>query len=181
MSKKINKDELYKRLDSINQWINNCDSKTSVMIGFIGVLVTIIFTNSEIIHYLVKILSNCFTKVIFSDILFFIFLLSFALMIIYGIALLLKVLIPTLKMKSNKHKSYLYFGSIAKYDSYVEYKNDLLCATENDIIDDLLNQIYQNSLIATNKYHNYTKGVKTFILGFVGFVILYIIGLIIYL
>lgn len=181
MVKKINKEELYKRLDNINQWINNCDTKASVILGAIGILVTIAFTNSDIVRYMIKILFNCFNKVIFSDILYFLFLTFFSIMTVYGIFLLLKVLIPTLKMKGNNHKSYLYFGSIAKYDGYLEYKKDLLDASENDIIDDLLNQIYQNSLIATNKYQNYVRGVRLFIFGFVGFVTLYVIGLIIYL
>lgn len=181
MNNKVNKDDLYKNLDNINQWINNSDNKTSIILGFIGIFITVIFTNNDMTKYMIKILNNCFNKVIFSDILYFIFLFVAAFITMYGIFLLVKVLIPTLRMKNGRNKSYIFFGSIAKYDNYIEYKNDLLNATENDLIDDLSNQIYQNSLIANNKYKNYTKGVKYFLIGFISTIIMYGIGILIYL
>lgn len=84
-------------------------------------------------------------------------------------------------MKACNIKSYLFFGSIAQYSSYEQYKNDVLNANEDDIIDDLLNQVYQNSIICNNKYKNFNVGIKYFIIGFVGAIIMYNLGILIYL
>ena len=65
--------------------------------------------------------------------------------------------------------------------NYKEYKDEYLKANYDDIIDDLLNQIYQNSIISNKKYISFTNGVRYFLLGFVSLLIIYGLGLLIYL
>ena len=60
-----------------------------------------------------------------------------------------------------------FFLSIAQYFNYKEYRDEYLKANDDDIIDDLLNQIYQNSIISNKKYISFTNGVRYFLLGFV--------------
>ena len=52
---------------------------------------------------------------------------------------------------------------------------------EDDILDDLLNQIYLNSIICNQKFINFAKGIKIFLIGLIGTIIMYIIGILIYL
>ena len=144
MKNKITKEDLYKNLDIINQWINNSDNKAAIILGLVGIL-----------------LSIC--------------------VCIFGLYTLIKVLIPTLKMKTYRTKSYMFFGSIASYFSFNEYKEGLLKSTEEDILDDLLNQVYQNSIICNEKFVNFSKGIKYFLGGFVSMLILYCIGILVYL
>lgn len=181
MNKKEIKENAYKNLEIINDWINNSDNKTSVALGLIGILLTILFTTSNSIKRIAKIVSSLFSKLDFSDILFLIIFTMFIYFFVYGIWSLIKVLIPTLKMKVCNIKSYLFFGSIAQYSSYEQYKNEVLSASDDDVIDDLLNQVYQNSIICNNKYKNFTIGIKYFIIGFLGTIIMYILGILIYL
>ncbi len=181
MKNKITKEDLYKNLDIINQWINNSDSKASIMLGLVGILLTIVFTNGSLTYYTMKIIKEVFLNINFSDILYLLFFLSSVVFCVYGLYALIKVLIPTLKMKTNKTKSYMYFGSIAQYSSLEEYKEDLLEINEESFIDDLLNQVYQNSIICHLKYINFTKGIKCFIGGFISTLIMYCIGILIYL
>ncbi len=181
MNKKEIKDNAYKNLEIINEWINNSDNKTSVALGLIGILLTILFTTRNLFEKITQIISSIFSKIDFSDILFLIIFAISICFFVYGMWSLIKVLIPTLKMKVCNIKSYLFFGSIAQYSSYEQYKNDVLNANIDDVIDDLLNQVYQNSIICNNKYKNFTVGIKYFIIGFVGAIIMYNLGILIYL
>lgn len=73
------------------------------------------------------------------------------------------------------------FFSIAQYFNYKEYRDEYLKVNDDDIIDDLLNQIYQNSIISNKKYISFTNEVRYFLLGFVSLLIIYGLGLLIYL
>lgn len=75
----------------------------------------------------------------------------------------------------------LFFFSIAQYFNYKEYRDEYLKVNDDDIIDDLLNQIYQNSIISNKKYISFTNEVRYFLLGFVSLLIIYGLGLLIYL
>lgn len=181
MKNKVTKEDLYKNLDIINQWINNSDNKASIILGLVGILLTIIFTTGNVTSQTAKIMKDIFLNINFSDILYLIFFLESICVCILGLCDLIKVLIPTLKMKTNRIKSYMFFGSIACYVSFKEYKEDLLKSTEEDIFEDLLNQVYQNSIICNKKYTNFAKGIKYFLMGFVSTLIIYCIGIFIYL
>lgn len=39
------RDDAYKTLETINMWINNCDTKTSVVLSGVGVVATIILSS----------------------------------------------------------------------------------------------------------------------------------------
>lgn len=181
MLKKIAKEDLYKNLDNVNQWINSCDSKTSIILGLIGILLTIIFTNSSLINNLLIIIENNLKNINFCDILYLFFLAGALFTFFYGLGLLISVLIPIIKPGKKNIKSYTFFGSVSQYETFKEYKEDLLSATEEERNNDLLNQIYQNSIICNKKHCNYTKGVKYLGLGFINVIIMYIIGIIVYL
>lgn len=181
MKKQKNIDDAYKKLEMINQWINNSDSKSSIVLGLVGIIFTIVFTNTNFINNIERIISEISKHIIFSDVLYIIFFIISIVCCLYGIWSLIKVLVPTIKSKNVKIKSYLFFGSIAQYSNYKEYKEEFLKANDDDIIDELLNQIYQNSIICNKKYINFTNGLKYFLLGFVSSLIIFELGVLIYL
>ena len=55
----------YKNLENINIWINNSDTKSSIMLGLVGVVFTILFSNSKFIDSMIKVVTNCCVKITF--------------------------------------------------------------------------------------------------------------------
>src|SRR5690554_357489 len=116
-----NIDKSAKKLELINQWISNCDTKSSFILTFYGVVLTIIFTSSiggEMIN------SFSFTKAkeancesIRNFILLLITITFFitSLVTFYQIYLTLKGRIDTNVYEQNgiKTNSNIFFGSIA--------------------------------------------------------------------
>lgn len=52
MNEKNIKEDSYKNLEIINEWINNSDNKTSIVLGIVGIILTIIFSNGSITNNL---------------------------------------------------------------------------------------------------------------------------------
>jgi hypothetical protein len=181
MEKQKIKDDSYQKLEMINQWINNSDSKSSIVLGLVGIFFIIVFTNTSFINNILEIIKKISEHIIFSDVLYIMFFIVLVIFRIYGIWALIKVLVPTIKLKNVKIKSYLLFESIAQYSNYKEYKDEYLKVSDDDIIDDLLNQIYQNSIICNKKYISFTNGLRYFLFGFASPLIIYGLGLLIYL
>jgi len=171
----------YKNLENINMWINNSDTKSSIMLGLVGVVFTILFSNLKFIDSMIKVVTNCCVKITFSDLLYLL-MTAISLMILFsGIYMLIRVLIPKLKLNINNNDSVIYFGSIGKYESVNDFKGKALCIKKEELLDDLLNQIYINSKICMKKFNNYNVGIRSLIVGIISFVLLYLIGLFIYL
>ena len=88
----------YKILENINMWINNSDTKSSIMLGLVGVVFTILFSNLKFIDSMIKVVTNCCVKITFSDLLYLL-MTAISLMILFsGIYMLIRVLIPKLKL-----------------------------------------------------------------------------------
>ena len=151
LNKKNIKEDLYKNFEIINEWINNSDNKTSIVLGIVGIILTIIFSNGEIINNLLKIVNKLILDINFDDILYLIIFILLTCFCVYGLYCLIKVLIPTLKIKFKNTKSFMYFGNVCKYSNFKEYKED------------------------------FAKGIKIFLIGLIGTIIMYIIGILIYL
>ncbi len=178
---KCNKDDIYKNLENINSWINNSDTKASIVLGLNGVILSIIFTNDIFIFKYIDIFKNVFKNINFSDILYISFTISAIAILIFGLYKLIKVLMPTLKISLNSSKSsHTYFGEIANFDSCSEFIASLNELSEEDVIDDLLSQVYINSVICNNKFTNFKIGLKYSLIGFGIIVLLFILGLLVY-
>lgn len=166
-----NKDDLKYNLDGVNTMISNCDQKTSITLGIIGVVMTILLS-SDLFKILRTFVFKPFiqycsgdTHLIFSYERFSVFILLLiviALLISSGYYFI-KAISANIDYEgmykqnpSLPKQSYLFFGTISK----MEYKN-FKCDNFN-IIEDLKSQIYINSQIATAKFKNYNKGLKLF-------------------
>jgi hypothetical protein len=179
MSNKI--ENGFTRLDNINSWINNCDSKSSYILTFFGVVVTIIFTSDigkEMISTLDFYSSNEVTKESFYNFtqlfLFLLFLLS-SLVTLYFIYNTLKAKINTSIYTQDDlvTSSNIFFGTISTKE-FKDFNNQVKAETEGSLINDLNSQIFINSNIANAKFKNYNLSLKFMTITFLIF-LLYVI------
>lgn len=171
-------------LDRINGWINGCDSKAGTVLALTGVLLTIIFTNDGMAE-MYKVLQNIFAPANFCTVIYIVFLGSPVFMLCYGIVRLILTLVARIDANIYQQPglitdSVLFFGKISDRASYQVFQNDILSIKKDDYLKDLLSQVYINSKIANEKYVNYNKGIKWTIIGFIAFIVMFLIGIYLY-
>ncbi|AZR74071.1 hypothetical protein BBF96_12090 [Anoxybacter fermentans] len=178
----MNKDDSYRNLDRVNNWISNCDTKTSFILAFIGVFAGILFTSNLI--------SNIFTKILkalselkleyiqgtlsifsFLSLIFFIFFLS------KGTIKLLNALTANINIFEDEDfvtNSNLFFGSIST-KNFQDFRQEINQLSEEDLLKDIDSQTYINSIICTIKFKNYNAGIKNIKYSLLFFLILIIL------
>lgn len=176
----FNENRLNDNFENINSWINNCDNKASIMLGFIGIIVTILLTNNEFISTFIKLINEVIEKKEFVDELYIVLIFIFISLTLYGIFNIFKVIYPSLKSSNTDSKSLLYYDSISKMD-LSDYKNAIFQCEEKDYLVDLITQIHTNSRICSKKFLNLKKGLSLTIYGLIGFLIIFVMGIIAYL
>lgn len=161
-------------------FISNCDNKTSIVLTAIGVLLTIILTNDGIIK-INNILKSCLSKVCFCDIIYIILFIGSTSMLIVGILFLISVLVARADphgiegIKNNN--SVIFFSGVNSYKDLKNYNKTFKKMSKDNLLDELISQIYINSEIATKKYKRYNLGLKFTIIGFFLFITILIIGI----
>lgn len=171
------KEDLIDRLDRILEWIKACDTKSSILLAGIGLVVTILSSEQclkkyqQILIYTLKNINNW--KITY------IVICSVSLLLIFsGVILFLLELTPSLisrRNKNNKTNSLYFFGTIStkKLD---DFKKEYLQKSLETDIQDLLNQIYFNAKISHIKYR-YTKwGIVVSTVGGIVFGLMFILG-----
>lgn len=184
MKNNYGKEDCYQSLENINSWINNSDTKASIMLGITGVILTVILTNNELIGKCTNLFDAITKDFDFFDAIYSICILGALASAIVGTFWLFKVLNPTLKLQGSKNKkkeSHIYFGSIADFKNAKDFQNSIKKASDKDILEDLQNQIYVNSIICTDKFNNFKRGLKYSLLGMGFLIILFLLGILIYL
>lgn len=178
------KEDALDTLDRTIGFINNCDNKTSIILGINGVMITILLSNEGVIE-LKNIMKSAITEgTVFSAIYLIILFLALA-KLFYGIFKLLMVLFANtdcgdINQEDLECDSKIFFGSICKNSEFKQYKEKLLNLTEEDYMNDIISQIYINSVICNKKFDNYKVGMKASIIGFLSFVFIWGLGVIIY-
>ena len=76
--------------------------------------------------------------------------------------------------------SRIFFAGIRKNGDYNTYHQKFCAMSKEDILSDLIEQIYINADIASIKYATYNRGLRRTIVGFIFFVVLLLIGIYIY-
>lgn len=173
-------EDAYRTLENINQWIAAADNKATAALGIIGIILTIFFTNNAIVENCTSITSAAVSNRTFGDIIFIALVLMSTIYSLNGIRLIFLVICPKLTSQEKSAKSIFYFGDIAQHKSFTDYQNAINSKNDDDILEDLQNQVYQNSIICNTKHQNLARGIKQFILGLAGLVALYLIGTAIY-
>lgn len=181
---RIKKDDALDILDRTIGFINFCDSKTSVFLGIFGVLLTILFSSDGVkdLKAIIKLAissGNCY------GIIFVIVLACTVIVFTFGIIKLLHVLFPQMELKGIKQEdidfdSKIFFGSICKNTKYKQYREKLMNCSGDEYLNDIISQVYLNSIICNKKYCYFKIGLMTTIIGFLCFLTTWGIGIIIY-
>lgn len=163
-------------------FINDCDNKTSVVLTVVGLLLTIVLTNEGLVK-IAGIFSSCIQKLTCFSVLYLVCLVVAVLIMGFGMYNLGSVLIARTKEKAQGYdgtNSLVFFTGIRKNMDFKAYREKFYSMELEDLLDDLLAQIYINADIANKKYGNYNTGFKCTIIGFLLFAIILIIGIYLY-
>lgn len=150
----MNKDNAEHVLDIVNSWINNIDSKSSYALSFAGVLIGYILIQGLPNAFLIWSNASEMTVSIFIGAAMVILLYISSIITICSFVLVLIARISS----SNKKKQHLFFGNIATYN-LKEFTNIFINLSDNDYMTELIEQIYTNSCICTNKIKWYNRGI----------------------
>lgn len=184
-------EELNTRLDRVNNWIDNCDQKASILLAFAGALAAVLLTSDVITsghERLIKPFVNYWEgdkdiPFSLSNLFIFLSLIPIAYHIWYMVSYLLLVLRPKnmieefeegVESKIEKN-SVLHYGVIAQ-KKYNDFNDQCKNQEKDNYLNDLCSQIYCNSKICNDKFENYKQGLNHFVklLGWCAFVIVFI-------
>ncbi len=163
-------------------FVTNCDNKTSIVLTAFGVLITIILTN-EGLNEIFNIVKSCITTKTFCSILYLLCFAGAIFAMVLGMFNLGSVLIAKTSEEvigRNDENSRIFFSGIRKNGDHNVYYQKFCAMNKEELLNDLIEQIYINADIASIKYATYNRGLRCTIVGFVFFVILLLIGIYIY-
>lgn len=159
---------LIRRLEHINSWINNCDQKASILLAFVGVVIPLVFSSDIFSGKLLSLVNlikaygelapgTCFSLYNTICCTLFIITIIFAVFTIHHLLHTISSKIDSDAFRQDGMDTYsnFFWGSIAKLP-YNSFKQNLT-AEECDSINDILSQIYINSLICQRKFDHYRK------------------------
>lgn len=186
MYNSMEKDEIKQYADDtygqVSSWINNCDSKASILLALIGVILSIAFTSDKLLGGILAL-----TKDVVSLIkgegtscacasLFILVVLGIAIgFFVDSIRNMLSVLYARMDDSRNaENPSISYYRSIGA-KSYDEYKQLVESIGEDAFIEDKLRQVHDCSKICTRKFSFYNDGIASMKVGLVFFVIFLIL------
>lgn len=163
-------------------FITACDNKTSIFLAILGVILTIVFTNTDL-NDLLNIITECISSKAFGDLLYLVFLVSSFVLLLSGIMKLCKVLVGStdeIARGINSPPSHIFFSGIQKNESFVNYSESFRTLSKEEVLNELLSQIYINSDIANSKYKYFNSGLINSIIGLGFFCIFLLTGFLIY-
>lgn len=156
-----------KTYEQISGWINNCDSKASIMLALIGVFLSIAFTSdyllkgiTEELKVIIGLLSgNCLCRS--WDSLILIILLGVSVFyLVKALRFLFVVLYARLDDSRKEDKLSVSFYKSIGEQSYEEYKQRVINISEKQLTEDKLRQVHDCSKICTKKFLNYNNGIN---------------------
>lgn len=169
-------------LDRNIGFVTNCDNKTSIVLASFGVLLAIILTN-EGLNEIFNIVKSCITTKTFCSILYLLCFAGAIFAMVWGMFNLGSVLVAKTSEGAIGRKdenSRIFFAGIRKNGDYNAYHQRFCAMSKEDLLNDLIEQIYINANIASIKYATYNCGIRRTIVGFIFFIVLLLIGIYIY-
>ncbi len=165
-------------------FINSCDTKTSIVLALVGVLMTIILTNDGLAT-IYGVICNSIAGKTFCDVLYLLAVAASVCKLVFGIWKLISVLVAkvdpiTKGRKQDQNPSMIFFGGILSNGGIDAYRKKFASMKDTELLDDLISEIYVNAEIATRKYKRYNIGLKCSVLGFAFFIVLLLVGVYIY-
>lgn len=146
------KDDAYKVLEFVNVWTGNIDLKASFLLAYLAVIIGSV-ASKNLLSVTVTSATNQFSAGNVMKISIIIILLC---LLISSVFLVLETLLARIKNTNAQH-SLLFFGDIATLRKS-NFKAKVLNQTEEELVNDLLEQIYICSEICVKKikYYNYS-------------------------
>jgi len=179
----ISIDEASNILDRTIGFINNCDTKASIILGGALAIIAVVFSTEGLtkIYQIIKAITQpTIGKPTGSGVLYLLLLFGFSVVLIAGFILLVLTLVGRTKTKTQKErkcdKSIVYFGHISSNESAEKYRKTVLALSRDGLLTDILNQIYINSEICSKKFKLYNKGMRCSIIGLFALLLLLGIG-----
>lgn len=177
-------DKLVMILDRNTNWIENCDTKASIILGSVGTFAGICLA-TDYVKKIITIWQYIFNHVNIWTIGYICLDLLSICTIISGCVHLVGVLMARVdaheySIKGIKEDSIIFFNSIAKNQSLEKYSDKVKKCTSKQLEDDIIFQIYVCSLICEKKFSLYKKGLNITLVGFAGFIIITVIGVAIF-
>lgn len=159
MSEKEQREYLMIRLQRTDAWINSSDTKTSIILATVGVLLAILLNDRTF-----TVIENIFSYSIIFRLINIILIYIGVMYIFKGIMFLLKSLTPNLD-KESESSSLHYFGDISEI-TFKRFSSNYKKQGLDEEIMDLLNQIHVNSIICKSKHDNLKAGISHSTIGF---------------
>ena len=182
MESKRSHEELVDILDRTVAWTDNCDSKTSIILGGLGVIASI-FLASDYVSRIADIVRFMTSHVnVWKAIYLFLFFGSIVALLV-GCFFLIRVLISVTDTKEFNDRgvkvdSLIFFSSISKNKTLSVYKKKVLKTDNAQFEEDIISQIYVCSIICNAKFRNYKTGLLLSLVGFGVFLLITIIGIV---
>lgn len=151
LDKAFDKDTSYRTLELVNSWITAADSKSSILLAFIALLVGL---TSNSYSKIVDVILNGDNVSITFGILIAVLYLIVLVLVIYHLILVFTARLIT--RTSNDHNNLVSFMSISNMTDQ-EYLDLAKKATDVDICEMILKQVNVNSKIAYQKMKQFNK------------------------
>lgn len=166
----------YKVLDTVNQWIFNCDTKASIVLATLGIFLTILFSSS-IGNFIAGTIKNCTENITVCNVIYLIIFIVGIIFMCAGIYKLIRVLVPTINMN---HSSVMFFGNVAAYPTFDEYCKSVSTCSSDDFTADILHQIFAASRICAQKFKNQKMGIMLSFIGVAIVLFWLLLGFVVY-
>ncbi len=163
----MEKEDYYQTLNTINSWLQNCDTKVSILIGLFTIVLSFLFS-SDSYELLIFIFDNYKQNDKKLESCVILLLLAVSLLIfLLGMLELISALLPR---RFEQKPSMMFWGSIASnykikcnekdnnVNSYELYEKHIKEYTEEKIVQDLTYQICACANIASIKFQKQKKG-----------------------
>lgn len=168
-NKHFDKSDALDILDRTIDFVRTFDNKASIFLGFLGVILTIIFTIGA--NNLISIIHSAISIRSFCSVFYLLMIIGFSIAIGVGISRMIRVIDAEIDSHAEgglNEESKMFFEHISK-NNYMCYKSKLLSAATDDFLNNIISQIYINSLVCHHKYKNYKCGLKWTFIGLCGF------------
>ena len=172
----VSDEDLMNILAQINQWISNCDTKSSILLTLIGIVVGVIFSNGyafKLISIYTQSPALTWKLIIYSRA-----LLCSLILILSGIRHIILSISPNFKITPTNKDSLIFYASIAS-KTLEEYEVEIK-SPDYEFDKDLISQIHINAEICTKKFVNFKTGFEEVILGFIIITLLIIVRYTVY-
>lgn len=163
LKKAFTKEDAYKNLERVNGWIANCDTKTAILFGVLGVIIGLTSEVFKVFGFLknicagsVEATSGNITLLVFQMISIIAYLIS-TILSFFNLINIVKARIEP-KIYKNVEKSILHFWSIQN-KTCVNFIEDCQKIDEEQLIKDINKQVWINSKICNTKFYFYKKAI----------------------